>query len=371
MVCFGLKQGGFGFILALAALFAAAGSSPCLCRAGQEVRVVEVEGVAPVIDNDLIQARDEALADARVRAIEQVAGVKVEARAVYGRELMLADEFDITAGGVLQDERILSQGLGPDGLYRVGLKASVSPDGLGDRLKRMLREDAVVLALREDNLGTATGVNLFENRLRAELSRAGYQRITAQEPGQDEIRDGPDRDWVETVGFKHLADVVIAGRISSSPSGQHAPGLCSAHANGWLRVFLVREGRTLAAAVAQSVRGFGPDMEQAGQAALSNAAKALCADVLRRVAPRRTRQVRVVVSGIPDFHSFKKYKGLIAAMRWVHSVEEQSYNPARTVFTLGYAESPGLLASRLGRFRDFQVQGYDPDEIRIKVKPPD
>jgi hypothetical protein len=358
-------------LLSLLAILAGEGLyfSPVVALATE---ITIVDGVAPVIDGDLPQARDEALADARLRAVEQAAGIRVESRTVLSHELMVSDEFKSEARGVLLGEKVLSQGLGGDGLYHLRLRATVSKDEAKNRLKQLLRKDSIVLVIQEKNLERPMEVPFLENRIRSELVRMGYGRVVSLRAGQSSWGVNPDafdRNTAEAAGITHLADVAIVGRIKSRASSRLAEGLYSAHADGWLHVFQIREGRMLSSVHVEAMRGYGPDIERAGRNALADVATELSSRALRQITPRSVREMKVVILDIPDFHAFKIYKNLLANMRWVQQVRVDSYNQVKSVFEIGFAESPEILASRLARFRDFEVQGFDAEEIRVRVVP--
>ncbi len=106
---------------------------------------VLVEGISDGARNSQQQDRDEAILDAKLKAIER-AGVSIEAVTVMENFKLKSDWVKAKADGViLPGFQILDQGYGADGLYHVVLSGKVSKDGEaagdseGDRKFRMAK----------------------------------------------------------------------------------------------------------------------------------------------------------------------------------------------------------------------------------------
>ncbi len=345
-----------------------------LCEdAVSSTQTVVVEGMAPMIQDDRVQARDEALADARIRAIEQVAGVRIEAKAVFSQELMLDSTLVSSSEGLILEEKILSEAMDDTGIYHLKLEAAVSTDHVKKRLKSLLRDDRIVLHISETNLDQAAGFSILANRLTQQLNQNGYLQIIHSEINADPAltRSSPDSFSItdaEKLGIGHLADIVIAGHIQSRASAQFGENLFSAHAEGWVRVFAINENRLLTSPCLSNIKGFGANPEQAGRDALANITHQLCEQVLNHVAQRSFRQLEVVVYDIPDFDQFKKFKNMLSLMRWVQQVETSGFSQAKTRFNIQYAQQPEILASRLQMVDDLSVLRFDSQCIEVKVK---
>lgn len=338
----------------------------------QETETVTVEGSAPIISGDRVQARDEALADARVRAIEQVAGVEVKAESVFSHELMVDSSMDNTTTGMIEEEEVLSESAGPDGTFHLKLKARVSPESSRKGLRKLLREDRIALQVSEKHLGEPSEMSILMNQLTRKLNQNGYQQIAQVKPGALRDTQGqPDHYTIsdaEELAVKHMSDIVIAGSISSSSSSELSGSLYSAHAEGWVRVFAVKKQRLLNTAYLSGIRGYGKNPEQAGKDALKKISDKLTRKVLEEVAEKSLREISVVFHDIPDFDAFKKYKNLLSLMRWVQDVESSGFSAAKTVFKIKYAEDPEILASRLDQQKGVNIDGFDKQSIEVRVQ---
>ena len=322
---------------------------------------VEVEGFGPLIQNDLAQARDEALADARVRAVEQAAGVQVEARSELAQELMVMSETGTSSEGFISHEQILEEGMAGDGLYRVRLRADVSAGKVRDGLRRLLQDDAIVLVLEEDG-----GVSpFFESYLTSELASLGYARIiraASAEPAS--LSDAQ----LEALAIRHMADVVLVGHAEARDNSKLSEAMFSAHGDGTLKAFRAREGLVLASAQAQEVRGFGNTPDKARGNALQETAKALAKDVMGSLARKKAQSVLVVISDLPAYADFKKCKAILSQMRWVSDVEAVRFESGTGVYQLKVGEDVELLAARLDQFPDLSVVQFDDERIQLHFR---
>ena len=72
-----------GFFLAVLVLVAPMGAETQTqapgCPRQNDIHICQTEGFGTILNQDVAQARDEAFIDARRRALEQVAGIHVEA----------------------------------------------------------------------------------------------------------------------------------------------------------------------------------------------------------------------------------------------------------------------------------------------------
>ncbi|WP_291321010.1 flagellar assembly protein T N-terminal domain-containing protein [Desulfonatronospira sp.] len=334
-------------------------------------RTVVVQGQAPIISGDTVQARDEALADARIRAVEQVAGVEIEASSVLGYELMLESSTSIRSRGFIHREKVLLEHEDEHGLYHVKLEAEVSPAEAQKRLMKLLRQDRILILLQENNLGQDETVSPLENRLVQELNSMGYKNLFSVNPQSTPAghKDFQDIEFssVQDLALQHMADIVILGELTSESSSRLGEDFYSAHAQGWVRAYLVSEEKVLASEHFQGIRGYGPGMEQAGRDSLNNAAHKLSRHVLEEIVPRSIRRLEVVFYGLDNFSEYKRQKRLLSLMRWVQNVKSQRFHQAKTVFEVDFSENPEILASRLDLLPGLVVESFDSRKIEVNV----
>lgn len=322
---------------------------------------VVVEGFGPLIHGDLAQARDEALAEARVRAVEQGAGVQVEARSELAQELMVMSETGTSSEGFISNEQILEEGMAGDGLYRVRIRADVSAGKARDGLRRLLQDDAIVLVLDEKG----SGVPFFESYLTSQLASLGYARIIRAASAEPSLLSDID---LEALAIRHMADVVLVGHAEARDNSKLSEAMFSAHGSGSLKAFRAREGLVLASAQAQEVRGFGNTPGKARGSALQETVRVLAKDVLGSLARKKEQSVLVVISDLPAYADFKKCKAILSQMRWVSGVEAVRFESGTGVYQVKVGEDVELLAARLDQFSDLSVVQFDDERIQVHFK---
>lgn len=339
------------FVLALLAW-----QSPPSCAASDVV-----EGFGPLINGDLAQARDEALADARLRVIEKVTGVEVVARSVLAKELMVMSEVSTNSAGLISSEQILEEGMAGEGLYRVLLKAEVSASKARKGLLQLVQDDAIVLVLDEIDAEQP----FFESHLSRELVSMNFVRIVrASASSVATLTD----EQIKELAIRHMADVVLVGQTMAKERSRLAGSLYSAHGAGTLKAYRAKEGMVLASAQVREVRGFGNTPDSAKGNAFQEAAKSLTNDVLKSLVKTRSRAIQIVISDLPNYSHYKRCKAILSQMRWVSDVEAVRFDSGTGVYQVKVQEGVELLAARLDQFPEISVTQFDGERIRLHFK---
>jgi hypothetical protein len=99
-------------------------------------QVVEAEGSAPIIGLDLARARDEAIRDALLKAVVQVANRFLDPRDAERRSQLLKEKIYSQADGFIQDYRLLFEASVMD-VYTVATRVTVFADGISSELQRL------------------------------------------------------------------------------------------------------------------------------------------------------------------------------------------------------------------------------------------
>jgi hypothetical protein len=140
-------------------LLAAVAASAACAHAGPRTKIVETDGYAPVDAHGLPDARDRAAADARRRAVEQVAGVAVESSSRVENSITTEQQTTSRSRGFVESSSAVEEDV-RDGMVRVRVRARVRegtaswttvamriPDGpLAAGVARALREKKVDMA---------------------------------------------------------------------------------------------------------------------------------------------------------------------------------------------------------------------------------
>lgn len=141
----------------------------------QQEQSVQVEGCGTIIGGDISQAKDEAVIAARVKALEQVAGVHLDSDTLLQNEILFDAVVRTRATGYIKADRILSENQRPDGTYCVQIEAWVIPGELREKLQSLVSELAIVVVLPETNMGAPNAPPVVEGEIVQRLVDANYR----------------------------------------------------------------------------------------------------------------------------------------------------------------------------------------------------
>jgi len=369
-----LRPGRRRFLVGLAAGLCAPWVSTRVA-AGQ-ARTVQAEGFGSIIGGDTAQARDEAIVDARVRALEQVAGVFVDAETLVENAVLLGSLVRDRTQGLVTSYRILGEGPVDGGRYRVAIEARVVPEEVKRKLQGATSNFSMVVMIQETNLGRPHAPPIVENALVTKLVESGYR---VADPGQVlKLREQErmkalldnDLDAIRGIAGRFLATVLVMGRASTEQS-QVTEGIVSVRGRVAVRAVEAETGRILLNRDIGEVRGFDLAADRAGQKALRNAAEAAGDYVLQQLNQhykRHERTVEIRVRGLASVEDFQRFKNLLQSVRWVSDLDAKSYSLDASVYTLRYAEKAAFLASRISREPDYRVTHFDTNRLVVEVK---
>ena len=353
------------------------GAQPADCRSQGEVHVCQVEGYGTIIAGDTAQARDEALIDARRRALEQVAGVRVDADTVTRNQVLFDQLIRTQTRGLIQAERVLEEGATPDGRYRARIEAWVRAGEAQDRLESLVSELAFVVMLPEQNMGQPQSQPIVENELVSRLIEAGYrvldpaqlQRVAKRDQLAALLRG--DEQTAREIGLRFLANLIVVGEATTRFSQNNA-GIVSAYARVTARAIEAETGRVVANVSLDQVRGFAGGPAAAGERALGSAGKPAAEQLLQALDgyfKRKERRIEVRLRGLPSLDEYRRAKTFLEKQRWVNGVAEGGYGADQSLILLTYPEKTLYLASRIGREPRYRLLEFDRTRILLEYRP--
>ena len=340
------------------------------------VQAITATGYGTVIGGDTAQARDEAIIDARLRALEQVSGVHVDSRTIVENEILRDSDVWMKAGGFIKADRVLSEGPTGDGRYRVEIEAWVAPGEVGERLASLASELSIVVLVAETNLGREQEQRRVENELVARLTAGGYRVLDAGQAARLRARDREaalfrgDLEATRRIGLQFLANIVLTGQVATR-RGQDNQGIMSAYARATVRAIETETGRVLASLDRDRVIGFALSMEEAGVKALDKAAEPTANELVAALDEhfkRRERRVEIRVRGLRDLAEYQRVKSLLGALRWVQDIREAGFSPVESVLTVQYPEKTVYLAARLGREPGYRLLEFDRFKVVLEAR---
>lgn len=362
---------------ALAVCSLAVDAQPSACRPQGEVHVCQVEGFGSIINSDTAQARDEALIDARRRALEQVAGVTVDAETITRNQALFDQIVRTQTRGLITAERVLEEGALGDGRFRARIEAWVKAGEAQERLASLVSELSFIVLLSEQNLGQDQSQPIVENEVVRRFLDAGYRVLdhaqverVARRDQLAALRRG-DSQAAREIGLKFLANLIVIGQATTRPS-QNTQGIVSAHARVTARVIEAETGRIVANVSLDQVRGFGTSAEAAGERALAAAGQPAAEKIVEGLAGyfgSKERQIEVRIRALPSLDEYRRVKMFLEKQRWVSAVAEGGYAGDQSLLRITYPEKTLYLASRIGREPRYRLVEFDRNRILLDYRP--
>jgi hypothetical protein len=369
---------GLALALCLSALPPRPGAQTTSCQVRGEIHVCVAEGFAPIVNNDLSQARDEAIADAQRKALEQVSGVWIDAETIT-RNRMLFDELVRTkTRGVVQNTNVLESGKTADGEFRVKLEAWVKAADVQERLPDLVSELSLVVLVPEQNGGQPQAQAVVENEIVTKLTDAGYrvldpaqlQRIARRDQLAARLRG--DERTARELGLKFLSNLIIVGEATAQPS-QSTAGIVSAHARVTARIIEAETGQIIHGGNVSllQIRGFAQNATTAGERALANAAVPAAERLVQALDSyfkKRERRVEVRIKGLPSLDEYRASKAFLEKLRWVSGATEGGYSRDESLVVLTYPEKILFLAARIREEKRYRLLEFDRNRILIEYR---
>lgn len=345
------------------------------CRPARDVHVCQAEGFGTILGQDTAQARDEALIDARRRALEQIAGVRVDAETITRNQVLFDQMVRTQTRGLIQAERVLDETVA-DGRVRVKIEAWVKSGEAQDRLEALLSELSIVVVFGEQNLGQRQEPSAVEGELVSRLVAGGYRVLDHAHVKRLAARDrlaalaAGDEQSAREIGLRFLANLLLVGEATTR-RGQSNQGIVSAYARVNARVLEAETGRVVATIALEQVRGFGRDDVTAGERALGTAAGTAAERLLESLAAYfkvKERRIDVRLRGLPSIDQYRRAKMLLEKQRWVSGVEEGGYAAEESVIRVIYPEKTLYLASRIAREPGYRLVEFDRGRILLEYR---
>lgn len=337
-----------------------------------DIKTVEVNGTATILNGNVAAARDEAMEDAKEKAVEQVGGVELDSRGYVVMELLaMSDVVTRTRGVVTETPLVICEHADAQGMYHVRCRVKVSSSRFYQELETLSRSHRV-LVLDDGASGGLADI------LKEEMKKIGFQNIVLSGPASQPpglVRQALDGDVhaARALAGRAQAEVVVLGGIDSGDA-ESWPGQSLWVADATGRVVAVRAGNgtELHRASLASVKAKGRTKEQA----LANAAKVvaprLAKEAARGLSPCSDRSVSISISGLQDYASCDRFKTFLGAMRWVHGVANDGTcgGGGAARFTAQFGRGLEYLASGIdvGGAPSYRVVRADPAADVIEIQ---
>ncbi|MDI6640699.1 MAG: hypothetical protein QME68_00090 [Elusimicrobiota bacterium] len=284
----------FTFLLLFLSLFLGCATTPIkeTRTIGQPqkppVEIVEAEGIGPIIDGDIIKARNTAIADAQKRAIELVVGVYISAENWVSKAKLIEDNITGETEGYIEKCEILKE-VQENNFYKVRIKAHVRKEDLSEKIQALdltpkeQRTAKISLWIKEKVDDKPTDTATVEKELAKILIENGFT-ISDRKPKEyfatikNVLESDPDN-----LENKLQSDIVILGEASSSfNTDQGLGGFTSYRAFASLKV-IKNSNKEIIATAQDSAAGIDLHRNIAANNALSNVAKKIGKDLPNKI----------------------------------------------------------------------------------------
>ena len=318
---------------------------------------VTVTGVGFIAGGDTAAARDQAIRDAHIRALEQAMGIEIDAKTALHKSLLVDDTVITRTKGAVREYTILEEGRTGFGLYRVKMEAVVDRVAMADELLKEAGRRRILIIIPTRKNGPGNGCAVLLEILAPLFSEAGFSLSRAELPETD-FRI---LDFQKTIDVSKRtgADLVVTLDLASEAPQCMTDNYCAGRAGGFVRIYSGRTGKMIAEEKASGIRGFGNTAALASGKAHAQAADALADGLMGQLMKPRSRRLKVAFKGVPDFETYRSLRNQILALRWVRQVREDTvgYHPLKSVFWVEYAQDPDMLAAMLDKLGGYRFAG--------------
>lgn len=303
---------------------------------GAPGEIVEAEGVAPIMNNDLINARKAALADAQKSAVELVVGVYVSAETMVQKAVTIKSDILARTEGYITRYDILKEG--EEGkFYKVRIKALVKLEEINHDLDELgllvTPEEAgnprISIIIEEEIDGSPSESGDAEMALFQAFLNANYPMIESTTLSETEVESAlsGDASFYRAIGEKLKVEILIIGAVSAGlVTTEGLGGFISYRASTNLKAIRCGNGKVLV--TASDVQS-GVDITRniAAAKALKQAARKSGEKIAHELAAKIQQQSVVVieVGGISSITMLREFQNFLDKLSEVKSVQVRKY----------------------------------------------
>ena len=350
-----------------------------------EVKCIDTEGEAVIVNNDVPSAKAEAITRAKWSAIEQVVGVDVKAQSVVQNMMMVDEAISREIKGAVSTYKVLSQNASEDTLS-VRINACVEPAKAKDAVAGLALNNALsVFILAKDvssnNEGDYEETNILSESLIGKLADQGYTviDIAPTHALDTKVIDSAIKNGkflgLRSLMYKFLTNVLLIGKVDYTVSAKKGEdigyGISMPFNNVTARLTyrLVSKDASgnmvILAAGTEQGQGMANNPEDAASAGMKDLAEKLTPVILDKIGKHIkgvTKKVEVKVQGITELSDNFAVKDVLQNIAWVTNVEEKGLGE----FDVSYPENPIYLANSISQKGGFRVESFTPTAIRLK-----
>ncbi len=362
--------------------------TPLFLSEAAEVKCINVEGEAVILNNDIPSSKTEAIARAKWTAIEQTLGVEVKAQTVVQNFAIVDDAISKNIRGTIQGYKVLKEENRKDTFW-VRINACVEPAKAQDALMSLALNNSIAVFIparkpkviseydtrHSSYLQTADEyeeTNVLSERLIGKLIEQGYQVVDvapthAMDAAEIEraLKSG-NYMTLRSLMYKFLSNVLLIGKIDytiSTKKGEDVGyGVSMPFHNVTVRLtyrLITRDkaGKNVILQTgAEEAKGLAISVEDAtekGIQALEEKVTPMVLNALAKHIKGSSKKISVSVRGVSDININFQIKETLQNTAWVISVDEKTLGE----FLVGYPENIVYLINSLVQ-RNFRLTNF-------------
>lgn len=360
----------------------------------QQTEVVEVEGVARILQGNTDIARDNAIVDAQRKAVEQVMGVFMSSESIVENYELLSDRILTQSSGYIKTYQILDERKdGND--FRVRIQATI---GLGElendieAIQHLIRQKGnprMMFLVQEEITGLRTAGVASSDMSQAEtvlvqaFLNAGFEVVDSATVAQNINRDKAlkaiegDAATASALGQQYGADVIITAKAAAS-SGEKilTTSMKSHQAAVNAKVIRADTGAIIGSATKQAKHAHIDDLA-GGLAAIEKASTELAEDLIPKILEQWRKDVQVattvqIVLSNVSFMQLKRFKEILKTeVRGVKEIYQRSFQARVAKLDVEIQSTTEALADELAS-KEFQglsceITGLSENRIDLNV----
>ena len=359
--------------------------------AAEDAKTVKVTGMAAIRQGDQAMAKDQAIADAHRKAIEQVVGTMVTSETVTENYQLISDKIYSKAKGYVRTYEVLSSKV-EDGMVVVEIQAQVSTGNLQNDLQGIMSVlkaknlPRVLVMVSEQNVGGTSvawwqgegaysiDLGAAENAIIDALMTKGVplvdrQALQGKITSKKGLTAAPNDTDVKEFAVGTGAEVVITGTAIATDQGNiMGTQMRSLRANISLKALSLDSGQILATVTETAAVGH-IDTATGGTKALDVTARKATQELLEKILNRWESEVagpatvQLKIANVAKSKFLRVLKTFLGNdIRGVQNVRQRSYSEKTAEFEVEIKGSAQALAEEL-EAKDFGDFGIEINEI--------
>lgn len=336
----------------------------------------EADGVGQIIDNQVALARDEAIVDAKKRAVEQELGsiVRSQSKVIDG-------EFDSSrltsrSDGFIEDYRVIDEKSDAP-LYRVKIRAKVNRVSLEKAISEIVADQGYprIMLIAGDEAASSAARSIFESELgkkgylfvdeattKGILSRSGKLSLEA---GSSVLRTASGEAGAEVVMLLELSQEEKEIKAVNTNMKSYQSVLQVRAVDAYSAQVLASHTQSAAKAHISAEQG----KAESARAAAKMSIEPVSTQILQKWKKGTTKEVRLTIEGL-DYAGGREFIDFVSGLRGVEQVNRVSQNESTLVVRV-MGEKNGFdivdMITHSSRYSKFQVKEVNSGQASLKA----